>query len=315
MKLEQAFEVQAPIEQVWEALIDLERVAPCLPGATITGHDDDGTYHGEFKVKLGPTTAAYRGTVKIEEADAATHTATMRAKGTDKRGQGGANATIVNTLTSDGAGTTRVEAVTDFTITGRLARFGRGGMIEDISNRLMRDFSDLPAEPDRDRARAHRRGDHDRRGAARGRRRRRPGPRIGRRRRAPRHPPPPPPPPAKPISGFSLFFGALWDRIKRLFGANARKVSGTILASEPAADRRLVYAEMPGDLGEPVAMCACRRESDVLAVLEQHVERRSPRRRIREAVLHREWDPGLEQCVVSAGRMPAPDVQQFGDAS
>ncbi len=60
-----------PDRAVWEALIDLERVAPCLPGATITGHDEDGTYHGEFKVKLGPTTAAYRGTVKIEEADAA----------------------------------------------------------------------------------------------------------------------------------------------------------------------------------------------------------------------------------------------------
>src|SRR5215218_25493 len=123
MRLEQAFEVQAPIEQVFEALIDLERVAPCLPGATITDRDDDGTYHGEFKVKLGPTTAAYRGTVKIDKADAATHTSTMRAKGTDKRGQGGANATIVNT------------------ITGRLARFGRGGMIEDVSNRLMRDFA------------------------------------------------------------------------------------------------------------------------------------------------------------------------------
>src|SRR5918997_4709519 len=102
MKLEQAFDVQAPIERVWEALIDLERVAPCLPGATITERDEDGTYHGEFKVKLGPTTAAYRGTVKIEEADATAHRATMRAKGTDKRGQGGANATIVNTLTSDG---------------------------------------------------------------------------------------------------------------------------------------------------------------------------------------------------------------------
>ena len=141
MKLEQAFEVQAPIERVWEALIDLERVAPCLPGATITDRDEDGTYHGEFKVKLGPTTASYRGTVKIEEADEAARRATLKAKGTDKRGQGGANATIVNTLTSDGAGTTRVEAVTDFTITGRLARFGRGGMIEDISNRLMRDFA------------------------------------------------------------------------------------------------------------------------------------------------------------------------------
>ena len=140
MKLEQAFEVQAPIEQVWEALIDLERVAPCLPGATITGHDEDGTYHGEFKVKLGPTTAAYRGTVRIDEADASAHRATMRAKGTDKRGQGNASATIVNSLTAD-AGTTRVTAVTDFTITGRLARFGRPGMIEDVSNRLLRDFA------------------------------------------------------------------------------------------------------------------------------------------------------------------------------
>ena len=140
MKLEQSFEVQAPVAQVWAALIDLERVAPCLPGATITQRDEDGTYHGEFKVKLGPTTAAYRGTVKIEDVDEAAHRATMKAKGTDKRGQGGANATIVNTLTETPEGT-RVDAVTDFTITGRLARFGRGGMIEDISNRLMRDFS------------------------------------------------------------------------------------------------------------------------------------------------------------------------------
>jgi carbon monoxide dehydrogenase subunit G len=140
MKLEQSFEVKAPIDEVWAALIDLERVAPCLPGAAITGHDEDGTYHGEFKVKLGPTTASYRGTVLIEEADEATHSATMRAKGTDKRGQGGAAATIVNRLTSVDGGT-RVDAVTDYTITGRLASFGRGGMIQDISNRLLGDFS------------------------------------------------------------------------------------------------------------------------------------------------------------------------------
>jgi carbon monoxide dehydrogenase subunit G len=140
MKLEQSFEVQAPIDVVWAALNDLERVAPCLPGAAITGHDDDGTYHGEFKVKLGPTTAAYKGTIRIQSADESTHTATLAAKGTDKRGQGGANATIVNTLHElDRA--TRVDAVTDFSITGRLARFGRGGMIEDISNRLLRDFA------------------------------------------------------------------------------------------------------------------------------------------------------------------------------
>ena len=136
MKLDQTFEVAAPIDAVWRALNDLERVAPCLPGATITGHDDDGTYRGEFKVKLGATTAAYRGTIKVAEADDANHVATLVAKGTDKRGQGGAAATIVNTLTDLG-GATRVDASTDFSITGRLARFGRGGMIEDVSSRLL----------------------------------------------------------------------------------------------------------------------------------------------------------------------------------
>jgi len=125
---------------VWAALNDLERVAPCLPGAAITEHDEDGTYHGTFQVKLGPTTAAYNGTIKIESADEATHTATMKARGSDKRGQGGASATIVYTLEPQDGGT-RVQAVTDFTITGRLARFGRGGMMEDISNRLLRDFA------------------------------------------------------------------------------------------------------------------------------------------------------------------------------
>jgi uncharacterized protein len=140
MKLEQSFEVQAPIDTVWAALIDLERVAPCLPGATITGRDEGGTYHGTFQVKLGPTTASYRGTIAIDDADEAAHRATLKARGTDKRGQGGASATIVNTLTEQD-GVTRVEAVTDFTITGRLAAFGRGGMIKDISNRLLRDFA------------------------------------------------------------------------------------------------------------------------------------------------------------------------------
>jgi uncharacterized protein len=140
MKLEQSFEVKAPIDEVWNVLIDLERVAPCLPGAAITERDDEGTYHGTFQVKLGPTTAAYRGQIRIENIDEASHTATLKANGSDKRGQGGANATIVNTLFETDGGT-RVEAVTDFTITGRLARFGRGGMIEDISNRLMREFA------------------------------------------------------------------------------------------------------------------------------------------------------------------------------
>lgn len=140
MKLEQSFTVAAPVEQVWDMLVDVERVAPCLPGAEITGQKPDGAYEGTFTVKLGPTTASYRGWLKMDSLDEASRTATMHANGTDKRGQGGAHAVIVSTLHEEG-GETVVDVITDFTITGRLARFGRGGMIEDISKRMMRDFS------------------------------------------------------------------------------------------------------------------------------------------------------------------------------
>jgi len=195
MKLEQSFEVAAPIDQVWHALNDLERVAPCLPGAAITDHDDDGTYHGTFQVKLGPTTASYRGTIKIESADESTHTATLKARGTDKRGQGGANATIVNTLSEHDGGTT-VAAVTDFTITGRLAQFGRGGIMEDVSNRLMRDFAACLST---------RLGE--------------PSAAAGTPSAAAESPvEPAAPPPAAPVKGFSLFFSVVWERVKRLFG-------------------------------------------------------------------------------------------------
>ena len=141
MKLEQSFEVAAPLEQVWQTLIDVEHVAPCLPGAAVTGRNDDGSYNGTFTVKIGPTTASYSGKLEMENIDEASHTATMQAQGTDKRGQGGAKATILSRLApADGHGT-RVEVVTDYHITGRLARFGRGGMIEDISERLLREFA------------------------------------------------------------------------------------------------------------------------------------------------------------------------------
>jgi uncharacterized protein len=141
MKLEQSFEVAAPLERVWQTLIDVEHVAPCLPGAAVTGRNDDGSYNGTFTVKIGPTTASYTGRLEMESIDEAAHTATMQAQGTDKRGQGGAKATIYSRVVPvDGAGT-RVDVVTDYHITGRLARFGRGGMIEDISERLLREFA------------------------------------------------------------------------------------------------------------------------------------------------------------------------------
>jgi carbon monoxide dehydrogenase subunit G len=209
MKLEQTFEVQAPLEQVWTALIDLERVAPCLPGAAITERDEEGTYHGTFTVRLGPMTAAYRGTIRVEEADEASHTATLKARGTDKRGQGGASATIVNRL-SEHDGGTRVEAVTDFTITGRLAQFGRGGMMEDVSNRLLRDFATclqgrLAERPEA--AAAVPSGAEVTAGDAAREEVAAAGPTA----------PAPPPRPA-PLKGGALFFSVLWERIKRLFG-------------------------------------------------------------------------------------------------
>ena len=225
MKLEQSFEVAAPIDSVWAALNDLERVAPCLPGAAITEHDDDGTYHGTFQVKLGPTTAAYNGTIKIESADEATHTATLKARGTDKRGQGGASATIVNTL-SEHDGGTQVQAVTDFNITGRLARFGRGGMMEDISNRLMRDFAtclssrlaEAPTAPS---------GEEVAKGEAAPEAVAAADPQEGADSEAADAPPPSPPPPpaqpeaAKPVGGIGLFFSVLWERIRRRFGRSS----------------------------------------------------------------------------------------------
>jgi uncharacterized protein len=141
MKLEQSFDVDAPLETVWAALIDVQRVAPCLPGAELTDASDDGTYKGTFSVKIGPAKASYNGTMVMEEVDEANHKVTMRASGTDKRGQGGAKALMHSTLTEREGGGTHVAVVTDMTITGRLASFSRGGMIQDVSNRLLGEFA------------------------------------------------------------------------------------------------------------------------------------------------------------------------------
>jgi carbon monoxide dehydrogenase subunit G len=184
MKLEQSFEVDAPLERVWEALVDVRRVAPCLPGAEIDEASEGGTYRGSFTVKLGPTTASYRGELRMEEVDEAARRVVMRANGQDKRGQGTAKATI-ESVVRQAEGGTKVDVVTDFTLTGRLARFGRGGMIQDVSNRLLRDFSScLQSSIEADRA---------------------------------GHAGAEPPAAAKPVSGLSLFFRALLDRVRRLF--------------------------------------------------------------------------------------------------
>jgi carbon monoxide dehydrogenase subunit G len=213
VKLEHSFQVNAPLERVWQALVDVERVAPCLPGAEITEAGEDGTYRGTFTVRLGPTTASYRGELAMEEVDDAAHRAVMRASGADKRGQGSAKARIVSTMREEGDLTT-VDVETDFTITGRLARFGRGGMIQDVSNRLLRDFSEClqqtieRAEATTGEAQAAERAGESEPVSAQ------PAPVTGEG-RSPAAPPDREG--AKPVGGLSLFIGALIDRLKRLF--------------------------------------------------------------------------------------------------
>jgi uncharacterized protein len=142
MKLENEFTVPAPVSAAWAVLLDVERVAPCLPGATIEGAEGDA-YAGTMKIKIGPITTSYKGTVKIEEADEAGRRAVMRAQARDSRGQGTAAATITSTM-EEVEGGTRVHVETEMRITGPAAQFGRGVM-QDVSAKLMGRFADCLA--------------------------------------------------------------------------------------------------------------------------------------------------------------------------
>jgi carbon monoxide dehydrogenase subunit G len=142
MKLENEFTVPAPVEQAWQVLLDVERVAPCLPGAAIEGSDGD-EHKGTMTIKIGPITTRYSGIVKIEEADEAARRAVMRARARDSRGQGTAAATITSTM-EEVEGGTRVHVETDMRVTGPAAQFGRGVM-QDVSAKLMGRFADCLA--------------------------------------------------------------------------------------------------------------------------------------------------------------------------
>src|SRR3954470_9043984 len=144
MKLENEFTVPASIDEAWTLLLDVPRVATCLPGATVEEGGDDGEYQGQMKIKIGPITASYKGTVKIQEADEAAHTVAMRAQAKDARGQGTAAATITSTMEEVADGT-KITVVTDMRVTGPAAQFGRGVM-QDVSAKLMTRFAECLAE-------------------------------------------------------------------------------------------------------------------------------------------------------------------------
>lgn len=138
MNIENSFSVNASVEDAWKVVLDLERVAPCLPGAAIEESAGD-EYQGTMAVKLGPISARYRGTVKVEETDEANHRVVLRATGNETRGQGSASATITSSMSEEN-GVTNVLVETDMEVTGKVAQFGRG-IMQDVASELMDRFS------------------------------------------------------------------------------------------------------------------------------------------------------------------------------
>jgi carbon monoxide dehydrogenase subunit G len=137
MLIEDEFRVDVPVEEAWTVLLDLERIAPCMPGAQLQEIEGD-EYRGTVKVKVGPITAQYKGAAKLTEVDEAARRAVIEAAGRDTRGAGNASATITAELAADGTGT-RVRIESDVTITGKVAQFGRG-VIADVSSKLLGQF-------------------------------------------------------------------------------------------------------------------------------------------------------------------------------
>jgi len=140
MEFENRFTVQAPLEEMWALLLDVERIAPCMPGAQVLEQTGDASYKVAVKVKLGPMTMTYKGDVEIVEQDAAAHRATMKAKAKEARGQGTATADIVMTLHA-GADGTEASILTSMQMSGKAAAMGQG-VVKDVAANLTDRFAD-----------------------------------------------------------------------------------------------------------------------------------------------------------------------------
>ncbi len=191
MEFDNSFEVPLPPAEAWPVLMDIRRIAPCMPGAELTEVVDDKTYKGKIGVRLGPVALTFAGTVMFEEIDNANHRARVKAQGTDAKGRGGANATATFRLEPVATGS-KVLVHTDLSLSGAVAQYGRGvGMIQataaqiinQFANNLKAQLGSAPAVSAAPEAAAS---------AA-------------------------PPVAAKPISGFALMAKVLWDAIVRLF--------------------------------------------------------------------------------------------------
>ena len=138
MEINNSFEVKAPIDVAWATLTDLARIAPCLPGATLTSVEGD-IYKGHVTVKVGPIVAKFGGQAIFQERNDTEHRAVLKGDGRDSTGKGNASAIITAQLEVVDANTTRCTVTTDLTITGKIAQFGRGALA-DVSDKLLKQF-------------------------------------------------------------------------------------------------------------------------------------------------------------------------------
>jgi carbon monoxide dehydrogenase subunit G len=219
MQLTNSFTVPAEPARAWAILLDVPRIAPCMPGAELTEVVDDRTYKGNAKVRVGPVSLSFAGTAQITAIDEAAHKAHVVASGSDAKGRGGAQADVdfamVPTDLENGSAGTRVDIVTELTLSGSVAQYGRAsGLIEEIARQIVDQFAGnlrelveaeggapaAPAEPDTPSSQ----------GAA--------APQADAAPAQPAAAPRPAPVRANEISGISLFFRALWAILRRAFG-------------------------------------------------------------------------------------------------
>jgi len=209
MEINNSFDVPLPPQDAWKVLLNIERIAPCMPGAELTGVVDKETYNGKVSVKLGPVALAFAGQVKFTEIDEANHKARVKAQGKDSKGRGGANATVDFHLVPIPTGS-QVVVKTDLSLSGAVAQYGRAsGLIQDVASQLIGQFasclkSQLAASGAP--AAAGTTPGSSTAAAARGTT----APAAGG----------PTPAAAKPISGFALIFRVLLNSLRRLFGGS-----------------------------------------------------------------------------------------------
>jgi carbon monoxide dehydrogenase subunit G len=142
MKIENTFTVALPVAEAWTTLLDIPAIAPCMPGAELLAVEDERTYRGQVKVKLGPVAVAFQGRAKLEDVDEASRTVRMKASGNETKGRGSAQADVTFRLQPDGAGT-RVDIVSDVALAGAVAQYGRAqGVIADVAQVIIDTFAE-----------------------------------------------------------------------------------------------------------------------------------------------------------------------------